>query len=323
MKKSTTSLIILLTLICFALTGCTIEITTVPEQFNTTITEHSIKNEVSNITNNSTIIESFNLDNIPEFNDKPYVVINDNKPFFKDEDLSTESYEKYSELDSLGRCSVAIANIGKDLMPTEDRESIGSVKPSGWQTVKYAGIDGNYLYNRCHLIGFQLTGENANKGNLITGTRYLNVDGMLPFENMIADYIKEYNNHVLYRVTPIFKDDNLVASGVLMEAKSVEDKGQGIEFNVYCYNNQPGVTINYKTGESTGPEYTGTQSSNQDNIQNDTSTATYILNTNSKKIHKPDCSNALDIKEKNKEETNKTKDQLIKDGYSTCGLCKP
>lgn len=187
---------------------------------------------------------------LPEYTGSPYIIVNDNTPFFTDDDMTTTSFENYGELDSLGRCTAAYANVGQDLMPTEKRGSISSVKPTGWQTVKYDNVDGKYLYNRCHLIGYQLTAENANKKNLITGTRYLNVDGMLPFENMVADYIKETNNHVLYRVTPIFTDDNLVANGVLMEAKSVEDDGDGILFNVYCYNAQPGIVIDYATGDS-------------------------------------------------------------------------
>ena len=190
------------------------------------------------------------LDSIPAFSGTAYVAVNGNVPYFTEEDMTAEAYETYGELDSLGRCSAAVSCIGKELMPTEDRGSIGQVKPSGWQTVKYDFVDGKYLYNRCHLIGFQLTGENANKQNLITGTRYMNTEGMLPFENMVADYIKETGNHVLYRVTPVFQDEELVARGVLLEAKSVEDDGEGILFCVYVYNNQPGVEIDYLTGES-------------------------------------------------------------------------
>ncbi|MBR5139417.1 MAG: DNA/RNA non-specific endonuclease, partial [Clostridia bacterium] len=194
---------------------------------------------------------SISLDSIPEFDGKtPYVSINGGVPSFTDDDMVTTSYEKYAKLDSLGRCGVTIACIGKDIMPTEDRGSIGSVKPTGWHTVKYDIVDGKYLYNRCHLIGYQLTGENANKENLITGTRYMNVDGMLPFENMVADYVKETDNHVMYRVTPIFEGTNLVANGVLIEAKSVEDNGEGIEFCVFVYNNQPGIIIDYRNGNS-------------------------------------------------------------------------
>jgi DNA-entry nuclease len=193
---------------------------------------------------------SFDLASIPPFSKKPYVVINNNIPSFPDKDRTTKSFESYSKLDSLGRCGPAYANVSLSTMPTEKRGPIGSVKPTGWQTVKYDGIDGKYLYNRCHLIGYQLTAENANPRNLITGTRYLNVTGMLPFENMVADYVKETHHHVLYRVTPIFKGNELVARGVQMEACSVEDKGAGIQFNVYVYNNQPGITIDYRTGKS-------------------------------------------------------------------------
>ena len=207
-----------------------------------------------NIVDVDSNLESVSLENIPEYSGQPYIEINNNIPGFTEEDYTTESFEKYSELDVLGRCGVAYANICKEIMPAkdEDRGKIGSVKPSGWKNVKYNGlVDGNYLYNRCHLIGWQLSAENANPKNLITGTRYLNVDGMLPFENMVADYIKkEENNHVLYRVTPIFEGSNLVASGVQMEAYSIEDNGEGVLFNIYVYNVQPGIEINYKTGES-------------------------------------------------------------------------
>lgn len=191
------------------------------------------------------------LKDVPAFDgETAYVVINDNTPDFKESDLVTKSYETYAPLDAMGRCGTAMACIGQDIMPTEERGSIGQVKPSGWHTVKYDIVDGKYLYNRCHLIGYQLTGENANKQNLITGTRYLNMEGMLPFEDMIADYVKETGNHVIYRVTPIFEGDNLLASGVQMEGFSVEDDGEGICFHVYAYNAQPGVSIDYATGKS-------------------------------------------------------------------------
>ncbi len=194
--------------------------------------------------------ESISLSEIPEYSGEPYIEINDNEPDFPEEDWSEASFESYSELDDLGRCGTAYANVGRDLMPTEKRGSIGQVKPSGWQTVKYDIVDGKYLYNRCHLIGYQLSGENANEKNLITGTRYMNVEGMLPFENMVADYVKETGNHVLYRVTPVFDENDLVAKGVHMEAYSVEDAGEGISYNVYVYNVQPGIEIDYATGES-------------------------------------------------------------------------
>lgn len=197
-------------------------------------------------------VSSADLENIPEYSNRPYIILNDNKPEFTEEELESSSFESYSELDSLGRCGIAIANIGLELMPKadEERESISSVEPTGWINKKYEIVDGGYLYNRCHLIGYQLTAENANEKNLITGTRYMNTEGMLPFENEIADYIKETRNHVLYRVTPIFEGNNLVASGVQLEAQSIEDNGEGICFNVYCYNVQPGITIDYATGES-------------------------------------------------------------------------
>lgn len=252
-------------------------------------------------------------ENVPEYTDEAYTVLNDNEPEFSEEDYTKESYEYYSELDELGRCSVAVANIGKDLMPTEDRESIGQVKPSGWHTVKYDNVDGKYLYNRCHLIGFQLSGENANEKNLITGTRYMNVEGMLPFENMVADYVKETGNHVLYRVTPVFEDDNLVASGVQMEAWSVEDEGEGICFNVYVYNIQPGIEIDYATGES------------WEKSENDQTgeKVTYILNTNNKKFHLEECSSVTSMKEANKQMYVGTRADLVKQGYEPCGKCSP
>ncbi len=260
------------------------------------------------------------VNDVPEFDgETAYVVIKNNVPDFTDKDLVTESYEKYAELDSLGRCGVAIACVGKDIMPTEDRGSIGQVKPSGWHTVKYDNVDGKYLYNRCHLIGYQLTGENANECNLITGTRFLNIDGMLPFENMVADYVKESGNHVIYRITPIFDGNNLLARGVQLEAKSVEDNGEGISFNVYAYNAQPGIAINYTTGESAF----GSIAPDNDNseVSNDASTEEYVLNTNSKKIHLPNCKSVEDIKEENKEVTMKSKDELIASGYSECKNC--
>ena len=260
--------------------------------------------------------ENISLEDIPPFSGEPYVVINNNEPLFSDDDLVSKAYEHYSELDALGRCGYAIACIGKELMPTEDRGSIGQIKPSGWHTVKYDFVDGKYLYNRCHLIGFQLTGENANERNLITGTRYLNVEGMLPFENMTADYIKETGNHVLYRVTPIFQGKELVARGVQIEAKSVEDNGEGICFHVYVYNNQPGVEIEYMTGVS--------RESGQSEVETaETKQTVYILNTGSKKFHNGDCKQGKDIKEENRKEYKGSREDLINDGYVPAGCCKP
>lgn len=203
-----------------------------------------------NISAGASSASSFSLDSVPDYSGDPYVELDGNKPAFGKSDLTTKSFETYSPLDSLGRCGAAYANINQDLMPTEKRGEIGQIKPSGWQTVKYDFVDGKYLYNRCHLIGYQLAGENANEKNLITGTRYFNVEGMLPFENLVADYVKETDHHVLYRVTPIFEGKELVARGVQMEALSVEDNGDGVCFNVFVYNVQPGVTIDYATGVS-------------------------------------------------------------------------
>lgn len=198
----------------------------------------------------TTDYEQVSMDSIPEYDGHPYVAVNGNMPDFSEEDLTEESFETYGNLDRLGRCSTCFANVGQDLMPTEKRDSIGSVKPTGWQVAKYDNVDGKYLYNRCHLIGYQLTAENANERNLITGTRYMNTEGMLPFENLIADYVHETGNHVLYRVTPIFVGDELVARGVQMEALSVEDGGEGVCFNVFAYNVQPGIVIDYATGDN-------------------------------------------------------------------------
>ena len=193
---------------------------------------------------------SYTIDEIPEYSGSAYVVIDNNEPYFDEEYKTTTSFEIYDELDFLGRCTGAFANVSLDTMPDGERGSIGSVKPTGWQTVKYDIVDGKYLYNRCHLIGWQLTDENANKKNLITCTRQMNVGAMLDYENKVAKYIKETGNHVLYRVTPIFEGNNLLAKGVLMEGLSVEDNGEGISFKIFVYNVQDKVEIDYKTGES-------------------------------------------------------------------------
>lgn len=269
---------------------------------------------------------SFSISEIPAYSGSPYVVINNNIPYFTENDYTTNSYEYYSELDSLGRCGVCVASIGKDLMPTEERGSIGSVKPTGWHTVKYDNVDGKYLYNRCHLIGYQLSGENANTKNLITGTRYLNIQGMLPFENMVADYVKETGNHILYRSTPIFEGNNLLASGVLLEAYSVEDNGDGICFNVYCYNVQPDISINYATGDSS---FAGTQQTEppkqteQSNPPAQNVESTYILNVNTKKFHYPSCSAVKQMSDKNKQTYTGSRDDLISQGYDPCKKCNP
>lgn len=256
---------------------------------------------------------------IPPFSGNAYVIVNDNQPSFTPEERTADAYEYYSPLDFLGRCGYAVACIGRELMPTEERGSIGQVKPSGWQTVKYDFVDGKYLYNRCHLIGYQLTGENANENNLITGTRYLNIEGMLPFENMVADYIKETGNHVLYRVTPEFTGSELVARGVRMEGYSIEDDGDGICFHVYAYNVQPNVTIDYRTGESALAQTTADGETTEAGGQ----TASYILNTNSKKFHSADCPRAEDIRPENRQEYTGLRSKLIDDGYDPAGCCDP
>ena len=256
---------------------------------------------------------SFSLEDVPPFSGEPYVVLEDNRPNFPEEEWAAEPFEEYSPLDSLGRCGPAYACVGLETMPTEERGSIGQVKPSGWKTAKYDNVDGKYLYNRCHLLGFQLTGENANEENLITGTRYLNVEGMLPFENMVADYVQETGNHVLYRVTPVYEGADLVPWGVEMEAWSVEDNGAGVCFHVLCFNAQPGVTIDYATGDSWAE---GENTSSDGEI-------TYILNTSSLRFHEPDCAGAARIAPANRQETTANRELLLAQGYQPCGTCKP
>lgn len=293
---------------------------------------------------------AFNAADVPAYSGEPYTAVNNNEPYFTSDDLTTEAFENYSELDALRRCGVAYANVCLETMPTEKRGSISEVKPTGWHSVKYDNVDGKSLYNRCHLIGYQLTAENANQQNLITGTRYLNVDGMLPFENMVADYVKETDNHVLYRVTPIFTGDNLVADGVLMEGYSVEDEGDGICFCVYAYNVQPGITIDYATGDSwlssekgnsdsssggnsavsqsaadkSGTQQAAVQTESVKETSAPVSTGTeYILNTNTKKFHYPSCSSVKQMKASNKKEYTGSRDDLIAQGYDPCKKCNP
>lgn len=293
---------------------------------------------------------AFNAADVPAYSGEPYTAVNNNEPYFTSDNLTTEAFENYSELDALGRCGVAYANVCLETMPTEKRGSISEVKPTGWHSVKYDNVDGKSLYNRCHLIGYQLTAENANQQNLITGTRYLNVDGMLPFENMVADYVKETDNHVLYRVTPIFTGDNLVADGVLMEGYSVEDEGDGICFCVYAYNVQPGITIDYATGDSwlssekgnsdsssggnsavsqsaadkSGTQQAAIQTESVKETSAPVSTGTeYILNTNTKKFHYPSCSSVKQMKASNKKEYTGSRDDLIAQGYDPCKKCNP
>ena len=288
---------------------------------------------------------AFSLREIPAYSGTPYTEVNGNQPYFTEEELTTQSFETYSELDSLGRCGVAYANVGQDLMPTEPRGEIGAVKPTGWHLVKYDNVDGKYLYNRCHLIAYMLAAENANPQNLITGTRYLNVQGMLPFETKVCDYVKNTGNHVLYRVTPIFDGDNLLVDGVLMEAYSVEDAGEGICFCVFAYNVQPGIGIDYATGdnwaESSGtyqstaapaavetpapqPETdTTVQITPESSAPQESQGITYVLNTDTKKFHYPTCSSVDDMKEKNKQIYTGSREEVINMGYAPCKRCNP
>lgn len=277
--------------------------------------EQTVLSEKETTTQYSEISQSKSVSEVEPYTVYPYTIINNNIPEFEKTDY-TKSFEKYGKLDSLGRCTSCIANIGTDLMPTEERGAIGSVKPTGWQVAKYSNIDGRYLYNRCHLIGYQLTAENANPNNLITGTRYLNIEGMLPFENKVASYVKTTSNHVLYRVTPIFKDNELVARGVQMEAYSIEDDGEGVEFNVYCYNVQPDIEIDYKTGNS---KYVGNETETTDNGEKQK----YIVNISTKKFHKESCPSAKKIKDENKKAYTGYRESLVKNGYSPCSQCKP
>lgn len=275
------------------------------------------------------------LSDIPEYSGRPYVVINDNVPSFNKYELTTKGYETYASLDTYGRCGGAVASCGREIMPgaNEERGSISSVKPSGWVQAQYDWVSGKYLYNRCHLIGWQLSAENANKRNLITGTRYMNTEGMLPFENMVADYIKETGNHVAYRITPIYDGNDLVATGVQMEAYSVEDDGEGVCFNVFCYNVQPGVEIDYSTGRSrasggsaaTTEKQTVAVQTTREYVettkQQNVITGQYVLNTNTKKIHKTHCHHINRMNESNKQSYSGSIDNLYSQGYTTCGTC--
>ena len=284
---------------------------------------------------------------VPAFEGNPYVYVNDGEPTFTDEQRAAEpGHEHYGELDELGRCTAAFAVVGPETQPTEKRGSIGEIRPSGWQMAKYDFVEGKYLFNRCHLLGYQLTGENANPQNLITGTRYLNIQGMLPFENAVADYVDATGNHVLMAVTPIFEGSELVARGVHMMAESVEDGGEGVAFNVFCYNVQPGVVIDYGTGESmleedatplpdvsgaesapdTASEGAGAGEASEKGATGSAEgkgTTEYVLNTNSKKFHLPSCSSVDQMSPKNREDVEDTRENLIAKGYDPCKRCNP
>ena len=254
------------------------------------------------------------LGEVPAYSGAPYVELDGNQPAFTEADMEAEPFESYAPLDLLGRCGTAYACLSPELMPEEERGSIGQVKPTGWHTVRYDFVDGQYLYNRCHLIGYQLSGENANERNLITGTRYLNVEGMLPFEEQVADYIRETGGRVLYRVTPIFEGNDLLAAGVEIEALSVGDAGEGVRFHVYCYNVQPGVEIDYATGDSRPAEAAPADEGGA--VQ-------YVLNTRSKRFHRPDCASVDDISPSNRQDYTGSREALTARGYKPCGSCAP
>lgn len=261
---------------------------------------------------------SFDLSQVPVYDGSPHAIVGDGVPDLTCADGWQVGYESFPELDELGRCGAVEALVGPETMPAEERESIGEVEPSGWQTVRYDDlIEDRYLYNRCHLIGFQLTGENANELNLITGTRYMNVEGMLPIEDMVADYVLGTDNHVAYRATPVFVGEELVARGVRIEALSIEDSGAGVCLDVFCYNVQPGVAIDYATGESAP---SGGEAAQQ---QVGEAEVSYILNMNTDKFHYPECDSVDDMKEENKAEFSGTRDEAIALGYEPCGNCNP
>ena len=337
MKKQKHLILLPLLLLLLTLMGCGGEYEAA-SPVSESSTPSAITAEASETEEKAATTETASLETdsagIPLYSGSPYVELNGNIPDFADDLKTTESSEYYNSLDQLGRCGAAFANIGPDLMPTEDRGSISSVHPSGWMQAEYDFVDGGVLYNRCHLIAYCLTGENANDKNLITGTRYLNNTGMLPFEEKVAKYIDETGNHVLYRVTPDFRDSELVARGVYMDALSVEDEGEGICFSIYCYNVQPGVTINYETGESWASDDTEADSvTAADETERDEASSAdaddsgeimeYVLNTSSKKFHLPDCSGASGMKEENRQEYTGTRQSLIDQGYTPCGNCKP
>ncbi len=312
--------ILLLTVIMLcSLTACT-ELETTTGTNSGTSNSTTINDMFQDVIDSAigSIDTKFDLSSIPDYSGKPVVIVNNNKPFFTESEITTESFEEYSELDYLGRCGVATACLSKDTMPAEgeERGEIGMIKPAGWYTVKYPEVISDlYLYNRCHLIGWQLCAENDNRRNLTTGTRYLNVEGMLPYENMVDDYIEETGNHVMYRVTPVFVDMELVCRGILIEAQSVED--DGCVFCIYCYNVQPGIGIDYRTGESVQLPI------DNSDIDESTEPTKYILNNGSKKVHREDCKYAAEISENNYEAYYGTLKEILDEGFNACGACKP
>ncbi len=327
MQTRIKKLLVLLLSLCLLFSGCAgIEATKNTAEEPTVTKSESTASKADPTESASEDSVIFSPDQIPAYADDPFISLHNNEPYFDIADYAAKSFETYSELDELGRCGTVMACVGKDLMPTEKRGNISSVKPSGWHSVQYDFVDGGSLYNRCHLIGYQLSGENANERNLITGTRSMNTEGMLPFENMVADYVKETGNHVLYRVTPVFQGNDLVARGVVMEAKSMEDNGDGVCFCVFAYNNEPGVTIDYATGASSlssAPAATTTQKQTTTRKPVLTGTGSYILNTNTKKFHYPSCSSVKQMKESNKWEYSGSREEIIGMGYDPCKRCNP
>ena len=330
MKKKYVSLLLSVALLVSLLAGCGIRVSLEEQQphvqldleglssgdLDLQIGDQKLSIDISSLLPQYKLDSAQSVLHIPPFSGEPYIAVNGNVPYFTEDELADYSYEYYSELDGLGRCGVTMASIGRDLMPKGKRESIREIHPTGWHSVQYEFVDGKSLYNRCHLIGFQLAGENANEKNLITGTRSMNIHGMLPFENMVADYVKETGNHVMYRVTPLFHENDLVAQGVLMEGLSVEDQGQGVCFCIYAYNAEPGVAIDYGTGDN-WPVEAATAIPEEEESQ------VYILNTASKKFHRVYCAGVENISAKNKEVYRGPREDLIKKGYTPCGGCTP
>lgn len=299
MNKRYQKILCILLVLMLSLTGCTVSV-------KETGSEQNSQDELQTVVSNEREVTDIS---------DPYMIVDENVPGFSEDEITTESFEHYSELDALGRCGVATACIGTDLMPTEKRGNISRVKPTGWHSIQYDSVEGKSLYNRCHLIAHQLAGEDANEKNLITGTRYMNVSGMLPFEEEVGDYVRETGNHVMYRVTPVFEGDNLLADGVQMEAYSVEDQGKGVSYNVYIFNAQPGIWIDYATGDS--------RKIQPDDMVSKEDASDFVLNTNTKKFHLPSCGNADKIQKENKENFTGDRQQLVKNGYEPCGSCNP
>lgn len=299
MNKRYQKILCILLVLMLSLTGCTVSVKETGSKQNSQDELHTVVSNEREVTDIS----------------DPYMIVDENVPGFSEDEITTESFEHYSELDALGRCGVATACIGTDLMPTEKRGNISRVKPTGWHSIQYDSVEGKSLYNRCHLIAHQLAGEDANEKNLITGTRYMNVSGMLPFEEEVGDYVRETGNHVMYRVTPVFEGDNLLADGVQMEAYSVEDQGKGVSYNVYIFNAQPGIWIDYATGDS--------RKIQPDDMVSKEDASDFVLNTNTKKFHLPSCGNADKIQKENKENFTGDRQQLVKNGYEPCGSCNP